>query len=139
MKLTVLCLFAALTAGAQGTTEHLPVADAEKIADALRAGPNFITDGATLVDYPAIKGGEFRILRKGSSEWTCLPGPPPGRMALPAGRSTSRDLASPTCIWANGFRARPAGSFTWEPTLWSSLYIQVICRVSPARGGTART
>ena len=27
MKLTVLCLFAALTAGAQGTTEHLPVAD----------------------------------------------------------------------------------------------------------------
>jgi hypothetical protein len=36
MKLTVLCLFAALTAGAQSTTEHLPVTDAEKIADALR-------------------------------------------------------------------------------------------------------
>jgi hypothetical protein len=48
MKLIVPCLFAALTAGAQSTTEHLPVTDAEKIADALRAAPNFITDGATI-------------------------------------------------------------------------------------------
>ena len=37
MKLTVFCLFVALTAGAQTTAEHLPVTDAEKIADALRA------------------------------------------------------------------------------------------------------
>jgi hypothetical protein len=90
MKPTVLtCLFAALmvgaqTAGAQTMTEHqsmterLPTTDAEKIADALRAAPKFITDGATIVDHPASKGGEFRVLRKGSSEWTCLPGPPPG-------------------------------------------------------------
>ena len=78
MKLTVFCLFVALAAGAQSATEHLPVTDAEKIADALRAAPHFITDGATIVDYPANKGGEFRILRKGTSEWTCLPGPPPG-------------------------------------------------------------
>ena len=78
MKLTVFCLFAALSVAAQSTTEQLPVTDAEKIADALRAAPNFITDGATIVDYPASKGGEFRVLRKGSSEWTCLPGPPPG-------------------------------------------------------------
>jgi hypothetical protein len=79
-QLTIFCLFAALTAGAQSTAEHLPTADAEKIADALRAAPRFITDGATIMDYPAIKGGEFRVLRKGSSEWTCLPGPPPGSM-----------------------------------------------------------
>jgi hypothetical protein len=78
LKLTVLCLFAALTAGAQSTTEYLPVTDAEKIADALRAAPNFITDGATIVDHPASKGGEFRVLRQGTTEWTCLPGPPPG-------------------------------------------------------------
>ena len=78
MKLTVFCLFVALAAGAQSATEHLPVTDAEKIADAQRAGPNFITDDATIVDYPASKGGEFRVLRKGTSEWTCLPGPPPG-------------------------------------------------------------
>ena len=49
MKIIVFCLFVALTAGAQSTTEHLPVTDAEKIADALRAGPNFITDDATTV------------------------------------------------------------------------------------------
>jgi hypothetical protein len=78
MKLTVFCLFATLTAGAQTTAEHLPVTDAEKIADALRAAPSFITDGATIADYPASKGGEFRVLRQGTSEWTCLPGPPPG-------------------------------------------------------------
>jgi hypothetical protein len=77
MKLIIFCLFAAFTAGAQSTTEHLPVTDAEKIADALRAAANFITDGATIVDHPASKGGEFRVLRQGSSEWTCLPGPPP--------------------------------------------------------------
>jgi hypothetical protein len=43
---TVLCVFVALTASAQNTTQHLPVTDAEKIADALKAGPHFITDGA---------------------------------------------------------------------------------------------
>jgi hypothetical protein len=58
MKLTVFCLFAVLTvatqtASAQSATEHLPVTDAEKIASALRAAPKFITDGATLADYPA--------------------------------------------------------------------------------------
>jgi hypothetical protein len=83
MKLTAFCFFAVLTvgtqaAGAQSMTELLPTTDDEKIADALRAAPKFITDGATIVDYPASKGDEFRVLRKGSTEWTCLPGPPPG-------------------------------------------------------------
>src|SRR5882762_2328477 len=60
-------------------------------------------------------------------------------MALLDGHSTSIDWAFPTCIWVNGFRARPAGSFTWDPTLWWSLLIQKISRVSPAAGGTAHT
>ena len=41
MKLTVLLTamsFFAVTASAQNMTQHLPVTDAEKIADALRAG-----------------------------------------------------------------------------------------------------
>ena len=83
MNPTIFCFFAILaigtaTASAQSMTEHLPVTDAEKIADALRAAPSFITDGATIMDHPASKGGEFRVLRKGTNEWTCLPGPPPG-------------------------------------------------------------
>jgi hypothetical protein len=77
-KLTLFCLFAALTASALNKTENLPVTDAEKIADALRAAPNFITADATILDYPAHKSDEWRVLRKGSSEWTCLPGPTPG-------------------------------------------------------------
>jgi hypothetical protein len=76
--LAILSLFAAVAASAQSTTGHLPITDAEKVADALRAAPNFITDDATIVDYPASKGGEFRVLRQGSTEWTCLPGPTPG-------------------------------------------------------------
>ena len=28
------------------------------------------------VDWPATPGGEYRVLRKGSSQWTCLPGLP---------------------------------------------------------------
>ena len=87
MKLMVFCLFAALTASAQSTAEHLPVTDAEKIADALRAAPDFITDGATIADYPYSKGGEFRILRKGTSEWTCR------RVRHPAPSTTTRDVS----------------------------------------------
>jgi hypothetical protein len=61
---------------AQAAGSRLPTTDAEKIADALRAGPAFITKGATLLDWPSAPGGEYRILRKGSNEWTCLPGIP---------------------------------------------------------------
>jgi hypothetical protein len=83
MKLPVFCLLAALTVGAQAAssetmTDRLPTTDAEKMADALRAAPKFITDGATIADYPASKGGEWPVLRQGTTEWTCLPGPPPG-------------------------------------------------------------
>src|SRR6266404_9259188 len=60
-------------------------------------------------------------------------------MALPDARSTLIDLAFHTCMWVSGFRARPAGSFTWDPTLWWYLLIQRISRVSPAAGGTAHT
>jgi hypothetical protein len=53
-----------------------PSTDAEKIADALRAGPRFITKDATLLDWPTSPDGEYRVLRQGTSEWTCLPGVP---------------------------------------------------------------
>jgi hypothetical protein len=57
-------------------TPKLPVTDAAKIADALRAGPNFITKSATLLDWPPAPGGEFRVLRKGTRDWSCLPAVP---------------------------------------------------------------
>jgi hypothetical protein len=65
----------------------LPVTDAEKIADALRAGPAFITKDATVLDWPSASGGEYRVLRRGSNEWTCLPAIP-GIRTMSQGAST---------------------------------------------------
>jgi hypothetical protein len=48
--------------------------DADKIADALKAGPEFVTKDATVVDWPKTKDGEYRVLRPGTNGWTCLPG-----------------------------------------------------------------
>src|SRR5271155_2864880 len=76
MTLLTTVLLAAATAAFAKSSDRLPVTDAEKIADALRAGPKFITQDATLLDWPAVPGGEYRVLRKGSNEWACLPGIP---------------------------------------------------------------
>jgi hypothetical protein len=59
----------------QNSSDH-PVADAAKIADALRAGPPFITENATILDWPQQPSGDYRVLRRGSNDWTCLPGVP---------------------------------------------------------------
>lgn len=73
--LSIVLLAVATTAFAQ-SSERSPVTDAEKIADALRAGPAFITKYATVLGWPATPGDDYQVLRKGSSEWTCLPGIP---------------------------------------------------------------
>jgi hypothetical protein len=78
MKTIVMLILVAATASAQTAMRDAPTTDAEKIADALRAGPDFITRDATILDWPAVKAGQYRVLRQGTSEWTCLPGPPPG-------------------------------------------------------------
>jgi hypothetical protein len=78
MTLT-LGLFGLLTiatvAFSQSTSDH-SATDSAKIADALRAGPVFITKNATILDWPQKPGGDYRVLRKGTNEWTCLPGVP---------------------------------------------------------------
>lgn len=68
-------LISAAAVLSQDTSDH-PVTDSAKIVDALRAGPPFITNNATILDWPQQPGGDYRILRKGSNEWTCLPGVP---------------------------------------------------------------
>jgi hypothetical protein len=74
-KLLTTVLLTSATAFAQ-SSDRLPVTDAEKIADAMRAGPAFITKDATVLEWPPKPGREYRVLRKGSNEWTCLPGRP---------------------------------------------------------------
>jgi hypothetical protein len=69
---------AALAQPGANTSQH-PANDKAKIADALRAGPAFITHDAVIADWPADPkdpDAEYRILRPGTSDWTCLPGIP---------------------------------------------------------------
>jgi len=110
--------------------------DAEKIADALRAGPAFITKDATLLRLAIGAGGEYRLLRKrdrtnglvsalflgirtmsqgASTPYSCAG----SRTALPAARRTLIASASRTCISAPGNRrkmAPPAMSSTLART-----------------------
>lgn len=70
-----------LTAPAQTNDKPTgyPTTDEGKIADALRAGPAFVTKDAVIKDWPANPKdphGEYRVLRAGTSDWTCLPGVP---------------------------------------------------------------
>lgn len=76
MKLIATALLTVAASFPQTAKWRLPVTDAEKITDALRAGPMFITKDATLLDWPATPGGDYRVLRKDSNGWTCLPGVP---------------------------------------------------------------
>jgi hypothetical protein len=56
------------TAAAHNSTERTTE---EKVADAIRAAPAFISDSATVVDR------DLRtVLRQGTSEWTCVPSSP---------------------------------------------------------------
>ena len=61
---------------AQMQASRTSKSDAEKIASAMRAGPKFVTQNATVLDWPSSPSGEFRVLRAGTSGWTCLPGLP---------------------------------------------------------------
>ena len=72
MKGFTTVVFTVATAIAQ-SSDRSPATDAEKIAAALQAGPAFITKDATVIDWPSAPGGEYRVLRRGSNEWTCLP------------------------------------------------------------------
>ena len=73
--ITTALVFLSITfiAAAQSEAPSGPSTDAGKIADALRAGPDFITKDATFLDWPAKPGDEYRMLRKGTNEWSCLP------------------------------------------------------------------
>jgi hypothetical protein len=80
-RTVVVALAGAIAAAAQpgAYTSQRPANDEAKIADALRAGPAFITHDAVIADWPADPkdpDGEYRVLRPGTSDWTCLPGIP---------------------------------------------------------------
>lgn len=69
LSCTAFGLLVATGAAAQET-------DDEKIRAALAAAPPEVSAGATVLDWPAEPGGEFRVLRDGNDTWTCLPDKP---------------------------------------------------------------
>lgn len=58
---------------AQTSAHHPPKTEAEKIANAMSAGPPSISRNATIV---AMEGDKMRTLRKGTNEFTCVPDDP---------------------------------------------------------------
>jgi hypothetical protein len=77
-KFAFLVTIAAIVASAQMPAVQKSKSDAEKIASAMQAGPKFVTQNATVLDWPASSSEDFRVLRAGTSDWTCLPGFPHG-------------------------------------------------------------
>jgi hypothetical protein len=75
-KFAFLLLITAVVAYGEMPASRKSKSDAEKIASALQASPTFVTQNATVLDYPASPGGEFRVVRAGTNGWTCLPGFP---------------------------------------------------------------
>ncbi len=76
MKSVVFLILITAVSYAQMQASRTSKSDAEKIASAMRAGPKFVTQNATVLDWPSSPSGEFRVLRAGTSGWTCLPGLP---------------------------------------------------------------
>jgi hypothetical protein len=60
---------AAIAGFAQRAMNRHPSNDQDKIADALRAGPNFITKDATILDWPSTPGGEYRVWKLRNAGW----------------------------------------------------------------------
>jgi hypothetical protein len=54
------------------TAKATPPTDAEKLADALRAAPPGVSEGATVLDRPPGEGGVFRVLQEGGDAWVCM-------------------------------------------------------------------
>ena len=78
MKIFAFLILITAVTYAQMPASRTSESDAEKIASAMQAGPKFVTLNATVLDWPSSPGSEFRVLRTGTSAWTCLPGIPQG-------------------------------------------------------------
>ncbi len=77
-KFAFLVLITAVVTYAQAPPSGNSKSDAEKIACAMQAGPKFVTQNATVLDWPSSPGGDYRVLRAGTNGWTCLPTIPQG-------------------------------------------------------------
>ncbi len=90
IALTALALTSMFTLAQDAATE---ITDEEKITDAMSAGPDSITQDATIAEWPTEPGGEFNVLREGTNGWWCIASSPAAALA---------GLQDPTCddeVW----------------------------------------
>jgi hypothetical protein len=64
----------AICTSAQGTDHKPPSDDAAKIANALTAAPPAVSQNASVVEMN--DDGSTKLLRRGTSDWTCVPDDP---------------------------------------------------------------
>jgi hypothetical protein len=76
MKIFAFLVLITAVTYAQVPASRASKSDAEKIASAMQAGPKFVTQNATVLDWPPSPDGELPVLRAGTNGWTCLPGRP---------------------------------------------------------------
>jgi hypothetical protein len=80
--------------------------DAQKIANAMSAGPASLTKNATIMDWPAEPNGKPRQLRAGTNGWVCYPSTPE---AAGAPKAATQD---PMCLdkswqgWAEAYMSK---------------------------------
>ena len=103
--LIAMTLVVALTLAQDLQTE---MTNAEKIFNAMSAGPASITQDATILEWPSQPSGEFKVLRVGSNGWSCIASAP---------ASLEKGLRDPTCedeMWLELDKAWLAGE---EPNI----------------------
>jgi hypothetical protein len=71
--LIVAAVLANLAMSASAQTHQPPKTDAEKIANAMSAGPASVSHGATII---TMDGDKMRTLRQGTNGFTCMPDDP---------------------------------------------------------------
>jgi hypothetical protein len=76
MSLRTLLIMSALALPLSAQVNAVPHTDPEKIADAQKGGPAYISQMAAVLDWPTTTSGSYRELRKGTNGWTCLPTSP---------------------------------------------------------------
>lgn len=103
-QLIVVVIMAVLATG-QAASAAKPKTKAEKIRNAMSAGPLSIAKDATILDWPQAQGGQMPELRKGSNGWTCLPDMP------------STPLNDPMCMDKMGMQWAAAWMAKQEPKL----------------------
>ena len=133
-KFAFLLLITAVVTYGQTPAPPKPKSDAEKIASAMGAGPKFVTQNATVLDWPSSPGGDFRfsgLEPTGGPVFRVFLEPPmmnpvaltksfcsSSKTVRPVVHRTWRVSGFPICMVANGYQT---SRMRWEVAMNSTL------------------